>query len=180
MKSPIASLAAVLFLVVAADARAGLVDLAVAPGSVVNQGNNGVGTVLALTTATTTGVPGVPDGSYSITGADLHILTTTTLSITGIPGEPTILGSYGNDTQTSDGSGGFLLKSDVVIAAPAGYSAYDNGTLTLDVTSAGVVKTGDLVLGATVPEPASLAMMAIGLGAAFGGYQIRRRKAATA
>ena len=176
MKCPFASLAAALFLGLSTHAQAGLIDLAVAPGSVVNLGTNGVGSSLALTTATTTGVNGVPNGSYSIAGADLNVLTSSTLSITGIPGQPTILGTFSNGTETSDGSGGFLLKSDVVIAAPAGYSAYDNGHLTLDVTSAGVVKSGDLVFS-SVPEPASLAMTAMGLGAAFVGYGTRRRLA---
>jgi hypothetical protein len=178
MKSALACLAALLL--VAADARAGSIDLTFTPGSQVNLGNKGVGSSLALATATTTGVAGVANGTYSIAGADLNVLTTTTLSLTGIPGEGTITGTYGNGSEVSDGSGGYLLKSDVVIAAPAGYTAYDQGHLTLDVTSAGVVKTGELVLGSAVPEPASLVMMAMGLGVALGGYRIRRRKAAMA
>jgi PEP-CTERM motif len=181
MKSPLASLAAAVFLGLAADANAGLIDLTVKPGAVYNLNTGGAGSSLALTTATSSGVAGLSNESYSLgNSADLNLLTATTLSLTGIPGESTITGTHGTFTSANDGAGGYILKSIVAIAAPAGYSAYDNGTLTLDVTSNGTVKSGDLVLGSAVPEPASLVMMAMGLGAVLGGYRLRRRKAAMA
>jgi hypothetical protein len=107
-----------------------------------------------------------------------HVVTTTRLSPTGIPGESTIRGTSSNGIETSDDSGGYLFKSDVLIAAPAGYGAYEQGRLTLDVTSDETVKSGELVLGAAGSEPAIVAMMAIGPGAVLGGYQIGRCKAA--
>ena len=180
MRLPLACLAATL-LGLAADAQAGRIDLTLAAGSKVDFDLGDPALSLRLATATTAGVAGVIDGTYCLAGAELNFLDREGLSLTGIAGLSAIPGSYHDVTLACDGSGGFLVGADVVIAPPAGYSAYDDGRLTLDVTACGAVKSGDLefttFVPSAVPEPASLAMTALGVGATLGVAAIRRRRA---
>ena len=183
MRTMLACLAATL-LGLATDAHAGRIDLALAADSKVGVDLGAGGLSLSLATATTAGVSGVADGTYSIAGAELNIFDGKNLSLTGLGGLPRVLGTYDDVTLASDGSGGVLIEADVAIVPPAGYSAYSAGKLTIDLTTCGTVKSGDLVFDAlspaSVPEPASVAMTVLGIGAALTGSAIRRRKASAA